>query len=58
MEFKTKMKNEIEEIKQEINEMGYKLNLILGGIRNILEHNNQNGENDYLIMKIDRERGC
>lgn len=51
------MTREIKEIKQEINEMKYKLNLILGGIRNILEHNNQNGKNDYLIMKIDRERG-
>lgn len=35
----------------------YKINLILSAVRNLLEQNNPNGVNDYLIKQIDREKG-
>jgi len=37
-------------------ETEYKISLILSGIRNLLEQNNQNGVNDYLIEQIERAR--
>jgi len=38
---------------QEIDE--YKLKLILSALRNVLEQNNNNGVNDYLIKLIEKE---
>ncbi len=35
----------------------YKIDLILSAVRSLLEQNNPNGVNDYLIEQIDRERG-
>ena len=34
----------------------YRQGLILSALRNLLEQNNPNGVNDYLIKQIDRER--
>ena len=35
----------------------YRIDLILSGIRNLLEQNNPNGVNDHLIQKINVEKG-
>ena len=43
-------------MEKEIDELKYKINLILSGIRNILEQNNENGVSNYLIKLIDEER--
>ncbi len=40
-----------------MSEDSYKISLILSAVRNLLEQNNPNGVNDYLIKQIDRERG-
>ncbi|KKM97769.1 hypothetical protein LCGC14_1164790 [marine sediment metagenome] len=35
----------------------YRMSLILSGIRNLLEQNNKNGVNDYLVSLMDKEMG-
>ncbi|MFA6023552.1 MAG: hypothetical protein WC781_05680 [Candidatus Pacearchaeota archaeon] len=35
----------------------YKINLILSAVRNLLEQNNKNGVNDYLVSQINKELG-
>ena len=38
-------------------EDSYRIKLILSALRNILEQNNKNGVNDYLLSIIDKELG-
>lgn len=39
---------------EDISDIKYRQHLILSALRNILEQNNKNGVNDYLIRKIER----
>jgi hypothetical protein len=53
---KNKVQEEIDSLKEDIQSLRFKTSLILCGIRNLLEQNNPNGVNDYLINQMDRNR--
>ena len=40
----------------EMQTIRYRQHLILSALRNLLDQNNKNGVNDYLISKIEDER--
>ena len=40
---------------EEFNKINYRLGLILSALRNLLDQNNPNEVNDYLIEQIERE---
>jgi len=43
------------ELKEELSEIRYRQHLILSALRNLLDQNNKNGVNDYLIEQITRK---
>ena len=42
------------ELQQELNDMRHRQKLMLMALRNILDQNNKNGVNDYLIEILER----
>ncbi len=45
-----------EKIQERLDQLEYKLNLILSGVRNLLDQHNPNGVNDHLLEIIGRAR--
>jgi hypothetical protein len=50
----TLLTSELQSLKEDIQVLRFRTSLILSGIRNLLELNNPNGMNDYLIKKIEK----